>query len=203
MKNYLLITIIVICCLSNFSSCASIPQADYIHDHLDELWGKTQAEIIRLIPEEYMAAAEIKPSRIVLKHTSNLDYGYGVLIPAQNQTITYFFHNTFLYQISIESSSNEFSDNKIRQKLYAEFQGLKKHYDSILGPPDTAKDESNELTIESQEKIICGRISGRWEAKTERNTYPFLAVLLEYSCFTKPVLMIRLRETYSHSQFRP
>ena len=74
--------------LLTIAACASIPPAEFVYTHLDELWGKTKEEIINLIPQDHLTYADIGAARLVLHKVHNLDYGNWVLVPGLKETVT-------------------------------------------------------------------------------------------------------------------
>ncbi len=203
MKPHIRTLSIGICCLLSIASCASIASVDFVHTNLDELWGKTKEEIINLVPEDHLTYAEIGSSRMVLHKVHNLDYGHWVMVPGLKETVTYYFHNSQLYRIKIEIESNEFTDLKQKEKLYKNYVQLIEEYTLLMGPSDTSSSEAAHPADDSQTEIYCAQISHTWKSRAERTVHPLTTVLLEYSCFTQPIEIIRLRETYSHDDYKP
>jgi len=203
MKPHIRTLSIGICCLLSIASCASIPPTEFVHTNLDELWGKTKEEIINLVPEDHLTYAEIGSSRIVLHKVHTLDYGNWVLVPGMKETVTYYFHNSQLYRIKIEIESNEFTDLKQKKKLYDSYMQIIEEFTLSMGPPDSSSSETEDTTDESPSEINCARIVHTWDSHAERTVHAFTSVVLEYSCFTQPIELIRVRETYSHDHYKP
>jgi hypothetical protein len=200
MKNPVSILLLIFCLCAGVLSCASIAPAEFVHTHFDELWGKTKEEIINLVPEDHLTYAEIGVARIVLHKVHNLDYGNWVLIPGLKETVTYYFHNSRLYKIKIEIESNEFTDLKQKKRLYNRYMQLIEEYTQRMGPADTISHQAEE---ETQSEINCARISHTWKPLEERAAYALISVVLEFNCFTQPIELIRVRETFTHDRYKP
>ncbi|MBN1799231.1 MAG: hypothetical protein JW822_11690 [Spirochaetales bacterium] len=200
MKNTVSILLLIFYLCAGVWSCASIAPAEYVYTHLDELWGKTKEEIINLLPEDHLTYAEIGSAKLVLHEVHNLDYGNWVLIPGLKETVTYYFHNSRLYKIKIEIESNEFTDLKQKKELYNRYMQLIEEYTQRMGPADTSSHQAEE---ETQSGIDCARISHAWKPLKERALNALTSVILEFNCFTQPIELIRVRETFTHEHYKP
>jgi hypothetical protein len=201
MKSHGCILSIILCSLACIISCASTAPSDFVHTHLDELWGKTKEEIIKLIPEEHLTYADIKSSSMILHKVHNLDYGHGVMIPGLKETVTYYFHNSRLYRIIIDIESNEFTGPKQKEKLYKNYLHLIEEYTENLGPPDASSFTSADNADNSQSVIYCADISYTWNSHIERSVHALTSLVLEYSCYTEPIEIIHTREIYTHDHY--
>jgi hypothetical protein len=183
--------------------CASIPQSEYVHDHMDELWGITKDQLLASLPEDYLTYANVGNSRVVLKSTQKASYGNVVAVPIIDETVTYYFYNSRLYRISIESATNEFGDDKLRTDFYRGFTALAARYRAQFGKPAGEEDRTPAEPSAKDSGFVCGEKHYRWDPDPGRAVWPLVIVRLDYSCDTKPVMIIRVEEQYTHSGLAP
>ncbi len=184
-------------------NCASIPQSTYVRGHMDELWGISRDKLLTTVPQEYLTYAVIGSARVVLKSLKTVSYGRGVMVPVLNETVTYLFHNSRLYRIVIESSTNEYSDDKLKAKMYMDFSALAERYRKLCGEPAAQTDDTTPLARESGQELVCGKHDYEWNADADRAELPLIMVRLQYSCSMQPIVVMRLEETFTHTGLAP
>jgi hypothetical protein len=202
--NYLSVKLALVSCICiALWNCASIPQSTYVHGHMDKLWGITRDELLKTVPQEYLTYATIGSARVVLKSIQTTSYGRGVMVPVLNESVTYLFHNSRLYRIIIESSTNEYSDDKLKTRMYMDFSALAERYRKLCGEPATQTDNTTPLARESGQELVCGKQDYEWNADPDRAELPLIMVRLQYSCSMQPIVVMRLEETYTHTGLAP